>query len=278
MNKLRQIPLIKEYRIDKLKQSLHCINESPFDRDRQKDCIMKLYEGKSEKSVFRGMVIPSLRALGLIIGYSGAIRLSANARIIYESQKEYTLHERVLRAIILRIDQDLFGFLHVLQRYGKLAKQDFINIVDSEIEAKNERQKRERILHWLSMLQQAGLVERKDDIGIQEENYRIAVSDANSRKKDKSKMEKYLVNSYLELRKQSGEVVDIADLRESVALRFLDDGVILTEDQFDDLLSELPFATEKYIISFGSSMGAGKLFEHEGRYYRTLVIRMLKET
>ena len=89
-----------------------------------------------------------------------------------------------------------------------------------------------------------------------------------------SKFEKYLMESFLELRKEVGIIVDIADLRERVAMKLLDnEKEILTENQFDDRLREIPLATNEYIISLGRSMGAEeKLFSYKGKYYRTLSI------
>lgn len=115
--KTTEIPLIKEYRINKLKACLRCIDDHPFNRDKQKDCILNLYPGKSEKSVFRGMIIPSLRHLGLILGYRGFIRVSANGKIITESKiLSDELHQRVLRAVMYEIDQNKFKLINFFFR------------------------------------------------------------------------------------------------------------------------------------------------------------------
>ena len=60
-----EMPLIKEFRIARILACLNCFACHPFDRNKQRECILSLYPGKTEKSVFRGMVIPSLRRLGL---------------------------------------------------------------------------------------------------------------------------------------------------------------------------------------------------------------------
>ena len=116
MSKKRNIPLIKENRIERLTEVLNIFNKYPYDRDMQKDSILELYPNKSEKSVFRGMVIPSLRYLGLIIGYENFIRLSANGKIILEGEKKGKKEKlRIWRALILELDLIKFEFLNKLE-------------------------------------------------------------------------------------------------------------------------------------------------------------------
>ncbi|MBA7648979.1 hypothetical protein ES703_56771 [subsurface metagenome] len=111
----KPLPLIKENRVDKIKASLKCIATHPFDRKKQRDCIMELYPGKTEKSVFRGMVVPSLRHLGFIIGHGGGLRVSANARIIIDSENiGDDLHRRTLRAVMCEVDKAKFRFIDIL--------------------------------------------------------------------------------------------------------------------------------------------------------------------
>ena len=86
--KKRVIPLIKEHRIQKLFQVLDCFERFPFNRDSLRECVLQLYEDKEEKSIFRGMVIPSLRHMGLILGYDEDLRLSANGNLIVIAQKK----------------------------------------------------------------------------------------------------------------------------------------------------------------------------------------------
>jgi hypothetical protein len=89
---------------------------------------------------------------------------------------------------------------------------------------------------------------------------------------------KYLFKAYFELSKKTAGIIDIADLRENVALKLLrENKIILTENQFDEMLRKIPFATDDYIISFGRPMGAEeKLFERNGNYFRTLSIKFFR--
>lgn len=279
--KTKKIPLIKEYRVDKLKACLECIDSHPFNRDRQKECILSLYPGKSEKSVFRGMIIPSLRHLGLIIGYRGFIRLSANGKIIIESKSlGDELHRRVLKAVVYEIDENKFGFMDIIVKKAPFSKQDFLSFMSSIVNAPNEKQKRERISHWLSVLKQVKLVDCNDQkhLNINGLQYKQTLSDMNTSFKNPAEFKRYLFDAYFELYKVTAGVVDIADLREKVALKTLrNDKKILTEKQFDGMLRRMPFTTDDYLISFGRPMGAEeKLFEYKGNYFRTLSIRIFK--
>lgn len=278
---MKEMPLIKEYRVYKLKACLECIDTHPFNRDKQMECVLSLYPGKSEKSVFRGMIIPSLRHLGLIIGYGGFIRLSANGKIIIESESlSDELHQRALKAIVNEIDENKFGFMDILAKPAPFPKQDFLDFMSSTVNAPNERQKGERIKHWLSILEQVKLINCDDEkhLNINEPQYKQILPDVSTNFKNSTAFKKYLFDAYLELCKDTAGIADIADLREKVALKMLRAGKeILTEKQFDGMLRKIPFATDDYLISFGRPMGAEeKLFEYKGNYFRTLSMRVFK--
>lgn len=271
----KKIPLIKEYRIDKLKSGLECIDEYHFNRDKQKDCILNLYPGKSEKSVFRGMIIPSLRHLGLIVGYRDFLRTSANGKLIIKSElMNKNLHRRVLRAVIYEIDKNIFQFTDTIKNNYPISIQNFLKLMD--IDAPSEKQKKERIFHWLSILRKVELIDyNAQNITIDEHKYNQTLSDVNIDYKNVEDFRKYLFDVYFKLSKKTAGIIDIADLRESVAIKMLKDNkIILTEDQFDEMLRKISFATDDYIISFGRPMGAEeKLFKYKGNYFRTLSIQ-----
>ena len=71
--------------------------------------------------------------------------------------------------------------------------------------------------------------------------------------------------------------VEIEDLRREVALTmFQKHNAILTEMQFDRLLSELSKTGDDYVITLGRSMGADeKLYHYQGKYYQSIFIRFL---
>lgn len=281
----KKIPLIKEYRIDKIKSCLKCIDKYSFNRNKQKECILSLYPDKKdkdsehkEKSVFRGMVIPSLKHLGLIIGYGDFLRVSANGKLIIESElMSKNLHQCVLRAVIYEIDQNIFQFIDVFRDTDSISIQNFLQLMN--INAPSEKQKKERISHWFSILKEAKLINHNaQNITLNEHKYNQILSDVDVDNKNMEDFKKYLFEVYFELSKETAGIVDIADLRENVAVKLLrENKIILTENQFDEMLRKIPFATDSYIISFGRPMGAEeKLFKYKDNYFRTLSIQVFK--
>lgn len=251
------MPMIKEYRIKKIIRCLECIDKNTFDRDKQKECILGLYPGKSEKSVFRGMVISTLRHIELIVGYSDTIRVSANAKLIIKSKSNVTLHNRVLRAIFVELDSKIFKSIHIIRTKGAF-------VYSSEDKIK-ERQKK-----WISILTQLKVMKRDS---VNSKIFKLAEGDLDIDSK-KTEFKKVLFEEYKKL-VSNINLVDIVDLREKVALEFLSKNKILTEDQFDALLKNIKPVTKDYIISFGSSIGTGKPFKNEDNYYGTISIKEL---
>lgn len=275
-----KIPMIKENRIEKIVGCLQCIDKHAYNRERFRECVLQLYPpGKSEKSVFRGMVIPTLRHLGLILGYAEFIRVSANGKLILKS-KEFGEEEfkRVLRASFLEIDNQLFKFISELEKMSvyQVSEDTFLENMVERSEGVSIKQKIERIKRWLKVLEQCDLIKTKKNISILFENLIQAKSDLNLEKKEKI-FKEYLFKSYSILAPQSAGIVDIADLRAEVALQiYLEKREVLTEIQFDNLLRKLAIATDEYIISLGQPMGAEeKLFKYGENYYRTMSIKIL---
>ncbi|MCK6620364.1 MAG: hypothetical protein HUU32_13220 [Calditrichaceae bacterium] len=303
MNNNAEIPLIKEYHLDRLKKCIECIDQNAFRRENQKDCILKLYpdeRGKSvahrEKSIFRGMVIPSLRYLGLIIGYGDFIRASANGKLLIENQNvDDELNRRISRAVIYETDQSIFHFIDLIKNLfpkggipTSLSVGEVIRRVSESIEAASNLQKRERIKKWLSILKQVELVTSssssillndQETMSLNEQKLVQTLKDSDITLKDPEAFKGYFLDSYSQLGRDSAGVVAIADLREKVSLKMLrEQRAILTEGQFDKMLRQLPVETESYMISFGKPMGAGeKLFRsNKGEYFKTIFIKSYK--
>ena len=281
-----KVPLIKENNIAMLIKSMECIDKHAFNREAQRDCILTLYPNKSEKSVFRGMVIPSLRHLGFIVGYSDLIRLTANGKLLLESKKQGNNEfKRVSSVVFLEIDSDKFKFIEEIQKLeganNKSGQDDVIRVLSQKVEGPSQKQKRERITRWLKILEQCALLKKEKgtiDIHLLYGNLENAQEHLDWQPK-LSRFKKILFDGYLSLAGETAGVVDIVDLREHVALSFYRDNKnVLTEKRFDELLKSLPLVTDDYVVSLGHPMGAEeKLFVYEGDYYRTLSITFFKE-
>lgn len=270
------VPLLKENRLSILVEALKCIDKYSYNREKQRDCILKLYPGKTEKSVFRGMIIPTLRYLGLIIGYGRAIRLSSNGKIIVEAEKkgeEEVL--RVSRVIFLEKDKKMFGFIEELKRYQDLTKRNLINLMSQKIKEIPEERKIERIHRWLNILAECKLISFDGElIRLNGENYKRTENELNLLP-TLSSFKEILFEEYEYLRlNETAGIVDIPLLRQQVAIHYYQKyDIILTESKFDKLLENLPLVTDEYVISLGQPMGADeKLFYYKGNYYRTLRI------
>ena len=279
MKERASIPLLKEHRVSKIIEALKCIDKSPYNREKQRQCILKLYPNKTEKSVFRGMIIPTLRYLGLIVGFGKAIRLSSNGRIIVEAEKKSTNRAiQVGRIVFLEIDKKTFGFVEELKNQ-KIAKKDLVDLISQRLEQMPRKRKEERINRWLRILEGCKLIKSKKGlITLDKKNYEQAEKELNVKSKHRS-FRKILLEEYKStpLYETAG-IVDIPLLRQRVAVKYFDKNMILTESQFDELLGKLPLVTEDYVISLGQPMGAEeKLFHYRGNYYRTLSITFFEE-
>ena len=282
----RKIPLLKEYRLNKLKECLKCIDKNPFNREKQRNCILELYPKNPkgvehmEKSIFRGMIIPSLRHLGLIIGFGDSIKLAANGKLIIESEQiDSDLHACVWRAILLEIDQGVFQFLAFIKKEKSLQSSKFINLMSSLIEGSSMKQRKERIVKWLSILEQIELIEPNEQgMNVNKERFNQTIFDMQQAQKHKEIFKNSFFQTYVELSKNSAGIVDIKACRESVSLKMLkNQKIILTEKKFDEMLKAIPRETRDYIISFGKPMGAKeKLFGYENNYFGTILIRLNK--
>jgi len=279
--KKRVIPLIKEHRIQKLFQVLDCFERFPFNRDSLRECVLQLYKDKEEKSIFRGMVIPSLRHMGLIIGYDEDLRLSANGNLIVIAHKtKETEGLRVFRTILTEIDDLNIKLLKIIAK-TRIPFPDLKKQLIKKIDAPSEKQARERINHWVSMLLDAGLlVKENEKIDIASKILSQVEKDLDINTK-KDEFEKVFFEAYKSILKKQGNIpiIDIPDIRTEVVTAFYArHNLIVTEEQFDELLRGVKFATDDYIISLGRAMGAEeKLFKHEDNYYRTVSIRFLNK-
>lgn len=277
----KSIPLIKEYRLNRLIEVLSCFDKHPFDRDSLRENILSLYPGKTEKSVFRGMVIPSLRHLGLIVGYEEDLRLSCNGKVIVlgknKSKKEAL---RAIRAVLLENDNNMLRIVKLVERRKK-EFDSFRLMLSQKIEAPDLKQARERVNHWVSMLLESSLLLNDNSIlKVNKGSLETANKDLNTLFKE-AKFKNIFFDNYMVKKKtqQNVSIVDIEDLRTDIATIFYKkEGLILTEGQFDYLLRRVPFVTEEYIISLGRAMGTEeKVFKYENNYYRTVSIRFLSK-
>jgi len=281
MNSKKQLPVLKAAS-NKLFALLRCAYAHPFDRDSLREAVLRLYPGRDEKSVFRGMVIPTLRRLGLIIGYEQSIRLSANGTLIVTAlDRSESEGLRALRCVLLEIDQATARFVDELERIGLMAVEQFMDAEVLTIEGPSRKQTLERIRDWIAYLSYAGLISIQDkSVEINLDDVRQTRADLDvSGKHDYFKNFLFAGYSILAQGQPGLRSVDIEELREKVAvLAYRDKSSIITKDQFDILLRSMSHITNEYVITFGRSMGPEEnLFVLDDNYYETISIRFNKE-
>lgn len=278
----RKIPLLKEYRLDKLIRCLICFDNFRFNRNKQRECVLLEYDVSKrkdlkhmDKSVFRGMVIPSLKYLELLYGYKDEHLLTANGKLLVEAKKlDDYLNMQILRTIIYSVDKNIFGFLkHLSDNYT--SKNDFLNLMSEIIIGDKINPKKERINKWISVLAQVELIEYKKQLRVMKANLENVSSIVNLVNSDTEIFKKSLFKSYNKLAADSSGIVKIEDLRKEVLLDYLvNKQMILVSSMFDELLRIIPLSSAKYIISLGKPMRAKEmLFLFNEEYFNTIHIK-----
>jgi len=281
------LPVLKAW--ERIFELLKCINDHSYDRNGFQEAVLELYPGKSPKSVFRGMAVPTLRSLGFIVGYAGVIRISANGALVHAARQEATPEGlRALRAVLLEMDDEI-GILSYLEDKPAIPIQVLIDdwtlkvdISDSRVTHKPQarnRAARERIRDWVNFLAFAELLYTSGQ-DIRADTMHLAQTrndiDASVPKKRKGFDENFLkVYKRIVVEQNGIRTVEVEHLRKDLATRVYGQSrLLITEKQFDALLKEFPKISDQYTITFGHSMGADeKLFFFQGQYYQTVSIR-----
>lgn len=285
------LPVLKAW--ERIFEILACIKDHPYNRDGFQDAILQLYPGKSPKSVFRGMAVPTLRNLGFIIGYSDVIRISANGALIHAARQESeTEGVRALRAALLEMDDEI-GLLPYLESKSAITIQTLIDDWMPKVDIQNSRvthkpqsrnrAARERIRDWINFFAFAELLYNNGQI-IRVDTGLLARTrnDINANAPEKSDcFDKFFIKVYRKIivEQRGIKTVEIEHLRKELALRvYRQSRLLITEKQFNALLAQFPKTTDQYTIAFGRSMGADeKLFFFRGKYYQTVSIRFYSQ-
>lgn len=279
----KDIPLIKEYRItNHLINALECFEEYAYDRTKQRECVLRNYDTTKDKdirhwdkSIFRGMVIPSLKYLGLAYGEKDLIKTSANGKLLLESKKiDNEFFMKVLRVVVYELDIETYSFLEKLSPTRLVAKNDFYRRVYSEISGGSEPAKRERVTKWLSILEQAKLISVDKFVHLNAAHLEEAQKNVLESEAINTLFVTLLLESYKAISKDSVGIIKIEELRKAVCVNFLYKNKILTESMFDAKLQSIPFETDKYLFSLGKPMGIQeKLFNYKGLLFDTIHIK-----
>lgn len=276
-------PLFKEYRLDILQKCLDCFDKIGFDREKQRACVLENYNIQLrndlphwDKSVFRGMVIPSLKYLGLLYGSKDELIPTANGKILLEANN-CNKNEEVLRAIIFDLDKNVFKFLETL-KHKRLSKEEFFFIVSQKSEYEKKKPLIERINKWLSILAQVKLIVISSLVECVDDNISNVEKITDLNNFDISVFNEILLSAYKELARGNAGIIKIEDLRRNVLLKYLfNQKSILISSTFDKLFTSMNLINETYLISLGKPRGAKeRLLFYKNNYYNTIHIKFNK--
>jgi len=288
---MTKTPLLKEDRLVYLLRALQCFQSWPMDRDHQRNCVLDGYlaelgqhaedlseeqRGHMDKSIFRGMVIPSLRYLGFIMGDGDFLRLSSNGMLAVAADSSMAdLRPHVLASLIYEIDQSQFQYLPLIGQQPGPQKPLELQLSEVLTSGPSERQRRERVKHWLRILADARLVDNTNGVLKTSALTSLVPHFLEVCQEDVDWFLPALLSSYRQLVDVTESVsCSIVNLRTQLSTDQLKNhSRIVTRQRFDQLMQLVPFEGEDYMLSFGSPIGWGEdLIEYKNRQYSTLII------
>lgn len=279
MNSVSDTPLIKENRISRLTSSLECLHEYQYDREKQKNCVLKLYNSHSEKGVFRGMIITTLGMLGLIIGSGHVITPSENGYLLLKSNKiANQFYFDTARSVFYEIDYSKFAFLEII---GSKETTTFSDLASTIADRKSgdkysNSSAMERARRWVNLLGSLDFVDINGEvISINKGVVKRTELERNNTLGRKDDFYLTVLSAYSNLASKTDGIVDIEELRCKVSIQLMDTHrLIVTRGLFDHMFRLMPVETDRYRIIFGHPMGKGeKLYSYNGNVYSTVYIK-----
>lgn len=278
--KCKGTPLIKERRSERLFKSLLCIDNNRYNRSEQVSCVLKLYDNapkNKEKSIFRGMVIPTLGKLGLILDYGKMVKPSENGRLLLLGKLlGNDISKFVEGQILADLDLETFHFLDIIEKEGPEKLKVMEKLLALTTGDCPDKQKLERVNNWLTLLDKGELVKKSRESITLNLDFLNTLHQQNEEALKKIKEFRHeTLSTYSKLAKETQGIVDIEEIRIEVCGSFLKKyNRVVTKRIFDQMLSDLIREETKLIITLGHSMGKGeKLLKMDGEYYRTIYIR-----
>jgi hypothetical protein len=181
----------------------------------------------------------------------------------------------------MEIDSKKFLFVELIRNAKALTFSELLSCLEKSNKSVSLKSLRERAKSWLDILSDVDLIDYQNGgiIKINEINFNSAAQDLSINEKAPFFV-KMLLASYSALHEYgTSGMVDIVDLRNSLAASYLREyHMILTKEQIDMLLDQTPKIANNYIMTLGQAMGAEEqLFNYRGKYYRTINIKLLRE-
>ena len=170
-----EVPVLKmppKY-ICKAVQILHDYGEN---RNELREHVLSMFENTDEKSVFRGMYIPTMRAIGLTLGFGQDIRCSSNGRLLFEAYSMSNNEgKRVLGKILVEIDENSYAIMTFLRTQLGADQKSVVDFVTSKDISLGqaplpEKVAKERIRKLMRYLIEGGIARQENSRYILDDN------------------------------------------------------------------------------------------------------------
>ena len=264
-----EIPVLKmppKY-ICKAVQILYHYGEN---RNELREHVLSMFNSTDEKSVFRGMYVPTMRALGLTLGFGQEIRCSSNGRLLFEAySKSNDEGKRVLGKMLVEIDEDNYNIVDFLKNRLVTEHKSIVKFITSKdaslgLTPLSDTVANERVRKFMRYLTEGRVVKQADSQYALAEGYQQTKGDT-----DVIKVPEFwniLLSCYniIEEMKAGFPSVPIYQLRNEVSKQFYQRGIALTEREFDSLIARLPRIQSDYIIKFSRPMMESEKLLHLG--------------
>ncbi|TRZ96955.1 MAG: hypothetical protein D4R82_00165 [Dehalococcoidia bacterium] len=249
-------------------------------RSELREHVLAMFNSTDEKSVFRGMYVPTMRALGLTMGFGQEIRCSSNGRLLFEAySKSNNEGKRVLGKLLVEIDEDnynIVGFLknRFVTEYKSIV--EFITQTDVSLGLipLSDTVANERIRKFMRYLIEGRIVKQgNSQYVLDEAGYQQTEVDTDVIKVSEFWNVLFTCYNSIKEMKAGFPSVPVYQLRNEVSKQFYQRGIALTEKEFDSLINGLQLIQSDYIIKFSRPMmESEKLLHLGGEVYSGMAI------
>lgn len=240
-------------------------------RNELREHVLSMFNSTDQKSVFRGMYVPTMRALGLTLGFGQEIRCSSNGRLLFEAySKSNDEGKRVLGKLLVEIDEGNYAIVYFLRERLVTEHKSIVEFITSKdtslgLTPLSYKVTSERARKFLRYLAEGQVVKQHDSqYTLDEAGYQRAKADT-----DIFKVPEFwniLLSCYNSIKEMNVGFpsVPIYQLRDKVSKQFYQRGIALTEQEFDSLIAGLPRIQSDYIIKFSRPMMESEKLLHLG--------------
>jgi len=265
-----EIPVLKmppKY-ICKAVQILYHYGEN---RNELREHVLSMFDSTDEKSVFRGMYVPTMRALGLTFGFGQEIRCSSNGRLLFEAySKSNDEGKRVLGKLLVEIDEDNYNIVGLLKDRLITEHKSIPELITSMgsslgLSPLSNTVANESVRKFMRYLTESRVVKQDDSQYVLDEaGYQQTKVDTDVIKVPEFWNILLLCYNSIKEMKAGFPSVPIYQLRSEVSRQFYQRGIALTEREFDFLIARLPRIRSDYIIKFSRPMMESEKLLHLG--------------